>query len=373
MPENRIERAFDLDLAYSLYSTLLGPIEPLLLDKNHLAIVPTGELTSLPLHLLLTDKPTVKPTQHDPYSAYRLAPWILRRHAMTELPSVSSLKVRRTSPAAPRPYLGFGAPLFSPPQGTSTGEARSSSLSYRRYFGERHIDLKAMNQFRPLPETGDELRRVAQALGQPPTVVRLGKDATERAVKTAKLDDYRILHFATVAFVAGETASFADIAEPALVFTPPQMPSELDDGLLTSSEVAMLKLNAELVILSADNSADGDKPGAEAFSGLARAFLHAGARTLMLCQWYVDSNVAVQLTTRTVQGLAQSGLSPAEALRRAMLEFLDSPKNVDDSYPGVWGPFVIFGLVPRKANMWSGIPTLEHSSVRPLVNPSLWR
>ena len=91
IPERSIARAFDLDLAYSLYSALLGPVEPLLSGKGHLIVVPSGALTGLPLHLLLTDKPTAKPTVRDPYSAYRSAPWLMRRHAVTVLPSASSL------------------------------------------------------------------------------------------------------------------------------------------------------------------------------------------------------------------------------------------------------------------------------------------
>ncbi len=283
IPDRSIARAFDLDLAYSLYSSLLGPVEPLLADKNHLIAVPTGALTGLPLHLLLTDKPTVKPTLRDPYTAYRSAPWLMRRQAVTVLPSVPSLKGRAESQIAPQPYLGFGDPLTqgrpSGAQAQPRGTTRSS-VSYRRLFREGHVDLAGLREMDRLAESADELRDIAKVLGVPATDVRLGKDATEAAVKSAKLDDYRVLHFATHALVAGETASFTDMAEPALVFTPPQVPTEEDDGLLTSSEIAMLKLNSDWVILSACNTADGDKPGAEALSGLARAFFYAGASIL---------------------------------------------------------------------------------------------
>jgi len=203
-----------------------------------------------------------------------------------------------------------------------------------------------------LPESADEVREIATELGAPMTDVKLGQDATEAAVKTAKLDGFRIVHFATHALVAGETASFTDVAEPALVFTPPQVPSEEDDGLLTSSEIAAtLKLNADWVILSACNTADGDKPGAEALSGLARAFFYAGAKSLLVSNWYLDTKAAVQLTTHTVHMMEQEKtMLPAEALRRSMLEFIDSPKNVDDAYPGVWAPFMVVGLTQRAAN-----------------------
>jgi CHAT domain-containing protein len=167
-------------------------------------------------------------------------------------------------------------------------------------------------------------------------------------VKSTRLDDYRVIHFATHALVASETANYTDMTEPALVFTPPQVASEEDDGLLTSSEIANLKLNADWVILSACNTADGDKPGAEALSGLARAFFYAGAKSLLVSNWYLDTKAAVQLTTRTVQGMEQEKATPAQALRRAMLEFVDNPKNVDDPYPGVWAPFIVVGLSQQR-------------------------
>jgi CHAT domain-containing protein len=85
----------------------------------------------------------------------------------------------------------------------------------------------------------------------------------------------------THGLLAGEVSQFAKLnAEPALVLSLPQKPTELDDGLLTASEVAQLKLSADWVVLSACNTAAGDKPGAEALSGLARAFFTpAGARS----------------------------------------------------------------------------------------------
>jgi CHAT domain-containing protein len=110
----------------------------------------------------------------------------------------------------------------------------------------------------------------------------VGLDATVTRVKQTKLEAYRIVYFATHGLLAGEVADFAKVrAEPALVLTLPERPTELDDGLLTASEVAQLKLNADWVVLSACNtaSADNDRPGAEALSGLARAFFYAGSRS----------------------------------------------------------------------------------------------
>jgi CHAT domain-containing protein/Tfp pilus assembly protein PilF len=350
----RDDQLFDLELAHALYTALFGPIAAALADKTHLLVVSSGALTSLPLHLLVTSPPTGSKPSWRSFAGYRSAAWLMRKYALTSLPSVSGLKVPRTARSgAPQAYLGFGNPLFGPAATPRAGQARDRSrapanLSYRRYLREARIDTASLRDaLEPLPETADEVRTTAALLHATGDAVRLSGDATEEAVKTAKLDNYRVLHFATHALVAGETARFTDLAEPALVFTLPQTPSELDDGLLMSSEVAGLKLNADWVILSACNTADGDTPGAEALSGLARAFFYAGARTLLVSHWYVDSRAALQLTTRTVQRLEEDKeMLPAQALRAAMAELVDSGKD-EDAYPGIWAPFMVVGLSSR--------------------------
>ena len=90
------------------------------------------------------------------------------------------------------------------------------------------------------------------------------------------LSDYRVLAFATHGLVSGELSG---LGEPALVFTPPETGTEADDGLLTASEIATLKLDADWVILSACNTAAADgTPGAEGLSGMAKAFFYAAGR-----------------------------------------------------------------------------------------------
>src|SRR5205814_9386425 len=124
------------------------------------------------------------------------------------------------------------------------------------------------------------------------------------------------------------------LAEPSLALTLPKQPTELDDGLLTASEVAQLKLNADWVVLSACNTAAGDKPGAEALSGLARAFFYAGARALLVSHWSVDSEAATRLTTSTFDRLkADPTLGRAEALRQAMLAYLNDTSAPKNAYP----------------------------------------
>jgi tetratricopeptide (TPR) repeat protein len=271
---------FDLALAYELYETLIGPIEALIKDKRHLIVAPSGPLTALPFHLLVTEKPaTAAPGD---LAAYRNAQWLIRRHAVSVLPSVASLKAVRVlarKEEAKQPLVGFGDPIFNADEENKPGAEQrkvAAMRSYTEFWRGVDIDPRMLSQALPrLPETAAELRAVATNLGAPTSSIHLRQDASETAVKRAALADYRVVYFATHGLVAGEVKG---LAEPSLALTLPRQPSETDDGLLTASEVAQLKLNADWVVLSACNTIAGDKPGAEALSGLARAFFYAGAR-----------------------------------------------------------------------------------------------
>jgi CHAT domain-containing protein len=160
-------------------------------------------------------------------------------------------------------------------------------------------------------------------------------------VKSRPLSDYRVIYFATHGLVAGE---IKDLAEPSLVLSLPKQSTTLDDGLLTASEVAQLKLNADWAVLSACNTVAGDRPGAEALSGLARAFFYAGARALLVSHWKVASTAATRLTTSTFDFLkADPSAGPAEALRRAMLAYMADTSDPNNAYPAFWAPFEVAG------------------------------
>ena len=153
----------------------------------------------------------------------------------------------------------------------------------------------------PLPETADELCAGARDLGVPDSDIWLGGRATESEVKrlsdSGELAAYRIVHFATHGALAGELKTGA---EPGLILTPPHDATPEDDGYLSASEIAGLRLDADWVILSACNTAAGGTESAEALSGMARAFFYAGARALLVSHWAVDSTRPTKLITRTL-------------------------------------------------------------------------
>jgi TPR repeat protein/CHAT domain-containing protein len=363
---------FDLESAHALYEEILAPVQDVIAAKPHLLVVASGALTSLPFHVLVTKKPSGPTTR---LSDYRSAEWLVRKHSVTVLPSVASLRILRESSSrmrAPELYLGFGDPIFGRETQVASKEVASTQAGLRDYFRSSQANLEELSRFlRRLPDTADELRTVAKTLRVPSTQIRLGADASESAVKQLPLDKYRIVHFATHALVADETKRFsarADAAlalrlgqiapsenerdpvgaEPALVLTLPDKASDLDDGLLTSSEVAQLKMNADWVILSACNTAAGEGTDAEALSGLARAFFYAGARTLLVSHWPVQSSAAVRLTTETIRMMeAEQQPTPAEALRRAMVSLLDDERDPRNADPSRWAPFVIIGTLPQ--------------------------
>jgi CHAT domain-containing protein len=154
------------------------------------------------------------------------------------------------------------------------------------------------------------------------------------------------VHFATHGALTGQMLG---LAEPGLILTPPAKGTidakllERDDGFLTASEIATLKLDADWVMLSACNTAGSGGETAEALSGMARAFFYAGARALLVSHWEVGSDAAVTLTTRAFAEMnANPRMGRAEAFRTAMRSLIDKGSSFD-AHPSQWAPFVVVG------------------------------
>ncbi|MBI3710162.1 MAG: CHAT domain-containing protein, partial [Proteobacteria bacterium] len=326
---------FDLPASYALYRRVFAPLLPDLGEARHIIFVSDGGLASLPFGVLVSDDPAGLGR-----TRLREAHWLVGRYAMSVLPSVDSLgSLRRLAPpsAGRRPFVGVGDPLLDGKPGASRG--RDVRGLYR---GDGVADVQEVRQMLRLPETADELREIAGLLSADGDSLWLGERATERHVRTADLSDVRVIAFATHAITAGE---FSGVSEPSLVLTPPATGSPDDDGLLAASEVAELKLDADMVILSACNTAaDDGTPSAEGLSGLARAFFHAGSRSVLVSHWPVESTASVSLTTGMMRELVEHPeIGRAEALRRSMQALMADGNNRLNAHPAIWGPFILVG------------------------------
>lgn len=379
MPDPSQPLPFHLGRAHELYKALFGQVQDVIAGKR-LLIVPSGPLTSLPFHVLVTEAP--REALPGKFEGYRDIAWLGKTNAIATLPAVSSLKALRQHAgdvqAAPEDYVGYGDPVLTgdgascraakvpaacpsvdgaQPQVASAAIERATvrgrggrrSANIDQFYAKGASAEAVVEQVRtlcPLPDTAYEIKCVAERFNKKSRLIRLEGDATEANIKTGELSRYRIVHFATHGLLAGDVERMAKRqGEPALVLTPPDKPADAgDDGLLTASKVTALKLNADWVVLSACNTAAGDQIGAQALSGLARAFFYAGGRTLLVSHWPVYSDAAVRLTTRAFAELERDPKAGrAEALQRSIVALIDDRSQADNAHPAVWAPFVVVG------------------------------
>jgi CHAT domain-containing protein len=356
--------AFDLKLAHELYALLLKPVEPGWKEAKSLIVVTNGALGLLPLSLLPT-APAAAPSEGEPlFAGYRAVPWLARTHAVSAVPSAAALRTLRQLPAGSpqrERLIGFGDPFFNAEQAAEGERPKTSDvagatttrglpLRLRSAPQTQSVDSAELGLLPRLPDTADELRAIASALASDPAkVLFLGKSANEASVKAADLSRFRIVAFATHGLVPGDLNG---LTQPALALSAPAVAGVAGDGLLTMEEILALKLDADWVVLSACNTASGAEAGAEAASGLGRAFFYAGTRAILVTNWSVHSASARELVTDLFRRqAADPTLSRAEALRQAMLALLDKGGYADSAgklqfayaHPLFWAPYTIIG------------------------------
>lgn len=306
------DKDYNLCHARELYRFILEPFKQQLTNVDHLIVVPDGALETIPFSLLVRTSPKLGQAPH----------WLIEDMAITSLPTTSSLRVLRTAAikdaSLQKPYLGIAPVEFGPQQ---TDEGTRGGLS-------------------PLPGTLHEVRTLAEILGNAEQGFVIKNDATESFVKTASLEDYQVLSFATHALMSDESRQLTKgrVSEPALVLA---SGDKREDALLTATEAATLQLNADWVLLSGCNTAAGQSDSARGLSGLARAFFFAGARSLLVSHWSVEDNSALAIMVETVrQTTGEAPEDKAQALRQAMLTVMNKPGY---GHPFFWAPFSLVG------------------------------
>lgn len=342
---------FDRQSAFVLYRELLKPLEPAIGTAKTLYVTASGDLSGIPFQMLVTDLDDKEDAEAGDVKTLLGSSWLGEKVALVNLPSVSALRaLRPLGLKGGTGFLGYGAPALL---GQSAAVARGSKPRRPKLrsgvmtLGSTGPD--ALRQLDALPGTETELKAIATVLAQKLSELRLGAAATESAFRAdPRLSDARVIAIATHGLLPREM-DFA--TEPGLVFTPPAIASATDDGLLTASEAAQLKLNAEWVILSACNTASADgTPGAQSLSGLARAFLHAGAKALLASHWRVSDEVTAALMAETLRLREGGKLARPQALQQAM-RAVRTGKRQDGSpmpgwkphwaHPAAWAPFIL--------------------------------
>lgn len=345
---------FQRAIAYNLYTELVRPVETAFEGKTTLVTVATGSLATLPFSVLTTAAPQGRDASRRALAA---TPWLIDRYALAALPSVSSLESLRchlasagtrspgclaSGPAA-RPARRTGSPLAAYGAPVLTGAPDSSGRGADgadMIGGGRLADVAKLRALPYLKGSQQELE--ALKARYPTALVRMGAEATEGAVKAddrGALSDARYVLFSTHGLMAGAAA-----AEPGLVLTPPDQASELDDGYLSASEAAQLRLNAEFVVLSACNTAASDgRPGGEGLSGLARAFFYAGARSVLVSHWAVSDAATTTLVTSAFADLDAGGMRPAARARALQAGVREVRRDPRWSHPAYWAPFSLVG------------------------------
>ena len=361
---------FDTTLAYELYQQLLEPVKKGWQSANDLLIVAHGPLGQLPFALLPT-APVRLPERQTLFSQYRQVPWLIRKTSVTRLPSAASF-VNLRSVAAGDPqrkaFAGFGDPIFNPQQLAKAQKEKAKTASVASYQpGQIHVrgiriseqgildndkivscSIKSLKR---LPDTSAEIKHIAAALGaDPESDIFLGQQASEQKIKSMDLSDRKVIAFATHALVPGDLDG---LDQPALALTAPSIDGSNEDGLLTMTEILRLKLNADWVVLSACNTGAAAGKGAEAISGLGRAFFYGGTRAILVSMWPVETTSARELTTGLFKFQQEDpALSRARALQKSVLALIDGPGFKDPAsgkiaasyaHPLFWAPFIMVG------------------------------
>jgi CHAT domain-containing protein len=320
--------SFDMADAATIYGDTVGPFAPAMSGVHELVVAPSGPLLALPFSLL----PTAKADPAD----LAAAPWLVRQTTLAYVPAaanfVSLRKIEGTSAAA-KPWFGFGD--FQPVT-LAQAEATYNTQSC-------HDSAAEFAQLPILPYAKLELEAAAAVFGAGPDDELLGAEYTVPNVEKANLKNYQILHFATHALLPTDLPCQTS---PAIVTSAPPGAKSADQALLNTADVTGLKLDANLVLLSACNTGGGSD-GGQALSGLARSFFYAGARALMVTQWSVNDQVSAYLVADTLNRVHEgSAGGAAGSLRAAQLGIIDGAGHslpAQLANPFFWAAFAVIG------------------------------
>ncbi len=365
---------FDPAITYSLFEKLFKPLLPYIKDIKEIYLSPDHLLYTLPFEALV-DKPVNTEAfiaaslngqsgSADYLGEFRLLHYLVDSYTFSYIPSVSVLRSLRQYEKHGyghwrKPLIAFADPVFSNPEIEEARIEKVQQVSEKAMTSETKYKMAVLrsatrtNPLHRLKDSAEEAKAICKAVCGNQKDIYLREKASESNVYEANLGSARYILFSTHGLLGGD---FSGVAEPTLVLTLLNNPTNLD-GFLTMDKVLNLDLNSEMVTLSACNTyGQGDKAGqGEGFAGLTRSFMYAGARSLCITHWSVESRAACDQMIKTFTFMKK--FPPAQALRHAKLAMKDSYRVIDEkskvkmslSHPFFWAPFVIVGINDTKS------------------------
>lgn len=343
---------FEVALARDLFTALFGPVADHIAAAGHLVFEPDGALLRLPVDILVADDASVakylarsNAPDGDPFDFTGIA-WLGKGKMVSTAVSAQSFVDARKAPrsAASREYLGLGRNVpIGPVRPSSTRASTAAEI------GGEDCSWSAAAWNAPIDDK--ELLTAQRLIGGGGSQLLTGAAFTDAAIMgKSDLNQYRMLHFATHGLVTPPNPACP--AKPALLTS---FGGEGSDGLLSFDEIFELGLDADIVILSACDTAGGasieatraagiGSGGGTALDGLVRSFIGAGGRTILASHWPAPDDYGA--TERLISEMfrAGRGQSVGIALRTSQQLLMDDPST---SHPFYWGGFAIIGDATR--------------------------
>ncbi len=331
-----------IEMGKWLFQNLIGPVVNRAEESDRLLIVPDGPLHQLPFASLIR---TTGVTRDSERGWQYLIEWkpihsVLSATVYAELQDTRRRNETKTD-QMPLHLVAFGDPVYfggGPEHDRSTANARLATI----------MDLDFFDGLKSLPHSRREVTEIGQLYPEQVVKIHVDKEATEERAKAIGRNA-RIVHFA----VHGVPTTFSPL-DSFLALSVPADPGEgRDNGLLQAWEIfERIRLDADLVVLSACESALGPERGGEGLISLSRAFQYAGARTVAATLWSVNDISTSELMIRFYRNL-RDGMPKDEALRAAQMEFIRRPIEVvneagaielkDYRGPYYWAAFQLIG------------------------------
>ena len=315
-----------------LSQMVLGPVAGQLARKR-LLVVSDGALQYIPFAVLSTPGDSAAP--------------LVAEHEIVNLPSISTLAVLRREfsgrKPAPKAVAILADPVFDVHDDrlhlASTNETSPAEPS--QVTARSELDRSAQGVgvargiFPRLPFSGREAKAIYSIAQKGNALKELDFEASKATAMNPQLRDYRIVHFATHGLLNNEHPELSG-----LVFSLVDQQGKSEDGFLRLLDVYNLDLNADLVVLSACQTALGKQIAEEGLVGLTRGFMYAGAPRVMASLWKVDDEATFELMKKFYEGVLKNGQTPAQALRSSQI-WMSGQKRWKQPY--YWAGFVLQG------------------------------